>query len=948
MCLQGFKSFARKTSIPLANSMNVIVGPNGSGKSNITDALCFVLGRLSIKSIRAAKAANLLFSGNQTYKGTQEASVSLTFCNKDKTFALDSNEITIQRIVKKTGQSIYKINNKTQTRSGILELLSQAGIDSNGFNIVLQGEIQSLVKATPEERRKIIEEVAGISIYETRKQKTLKELSKTAEKLREISAILKERSSYLKNLDKERQEALLYQKLETTIRRCKKTILAKSLQAKQDDIKNINDTIQKIKSNIETAKKSIIEKNTKIEEHQAKISNINKQIQTSISTKQETLYKEISDLKAELAGLQVRKENFETRISQGKEKTTSLQSKIEKLKQSIEKIHTSSPEIKKTQEQQHILQKKIDNLETLRRKFYTIKADLSTCENQKSSYERSIIETKKESQLINNTISSLFQEVKHEKSPDKNSALQRKTKNTIEQIKEKISRLEKTILEKEKENAILEFEISKESKLKRDIMSLKSCPTCKQDVKEDHKNKISAVANDKIKLASKTVIQNSNSKKQYTLQINEFKNKLSELQTKLSELQIDNIKLENAADKKSQIKKLLQNQTNYETQLAQANNKKHSLTKSFNELKNIEEQYDETRLSLQEISFIDMDVDTEIQIKRREINHIVVESKTIQRDIEDSQVSLKTINMAINEKISLTTQKEKEERTLFEESKKFIDLRDTLQDQQKVQETELIGLQHTTRTLEDRINHNKITQAQTHAQAESIEIELKEFASVSTLDLPTTKAKEQLQKSQFKISRLGNVNLRALEIFDQIAEQVTFIENKVSTINQEKEQIEKIILEIDRKKKKAFNITLTKVNEFFTRNHTQLSRKGEVSLQLENKTDPFAGGLNILVKVSRGRYFDITSLSGGEKTMVALSLIFAIQEYRPYCFYIFDEIDAALDKHNSELLAALIKKYMTTGQYLVITHNDTLISEASNLYGVSMQEGMSKVVSLNV
>ena len=142
--------------------------------------------------------------------------------------------------------------------------------------------------------------------------------------------------------------------------------------------------------------------------------------------------------------------------------------------------------------------------------------------------------------------------------------------------------------------------------------------------------------------------------------------------------------------------------------------------------------------------------------------------------------------------------------------------------------------------------------------------------------------------------------------------------------------------------------TLEAINIYFTRNFTQLSRKGNAFLELENKKAPFEGGLNILVKASRGRYFDVTSLSGGEKTMVALSLIFAIQEYNPYCFYILDEIDAALDKHNSELLAALIKKYMKTGQYIIITHNDTLITEATNLYGVSMQENISKIISLKV
>ena len=229
LVMHGFKSFARKTEIPFENAMNVIVGPNGSGKSNITDALCFVLGRLSIKSIRAAKAANLLFSGNKQYKASQEASVELIFDNQDKTFALDSEEVEIKRIVRRNGQSIYKINNETKTRQELLELLAQAGIDPHGFNIVLQGEIASLIKINSEERRKIIEEVAGISIYETRKHKSLRELEKTEEKLKEVSAILRERNSYLKNLEKERQDALNYQKLELTIKRCKATILDLSL-----------------------------------------------------------------------------------------------------------------------------------------------------------------------------------------------------------------------------------------------------------------------------------------------------------------------------------------------------------------------------------------------------------------------------------------------------------------------------------------------------------------------------------------------------------------------------------------------------------------------------------------------------------------------------------------------------------------------------------------------
>jgi chromosome segregation protein len=116
-----------------------------------------------------------------------------------------------------------------------------------------------------------------------------------------------------------------------------------------------------------------------------------------------------------------------------------------------------------------------------------------------------------------------------------------------------------------------------------------------------------------------------------------------------------------------------------------------------------------------------------------------------------------------------------------------------------------------------------------------------------------------------------------------------------------------------------------------------------------DKKDIFNSGLSIIVKVGAGKYFDITSLSGGEQTLVALSLIFAIQELNPYCFYIFDEIDAALDRRNSEKLAYLLRKHMKKGQYIIITHNDSIISESSNvLYGVSMQEGISKVLSLEI
>jgi len=946
--MHGFKSFARKTEIPLENSMNVIVGPNGSGKSNITDALCFVLGRLSIKSIRAAKAANLLFTGNKIYKGSLEASVEIAFDNSNNTFSIDSKELVIKRIVRKNGLSIYKINNQTKTRQELLETLAQGGIDPNGFNIVLQGEIQSLVKATSEEKRKIIEEVAGISIYEIRKIKSIRELEKTEEKLKEVEAILKEKNSYLRNLDKERQEAMSFQKLEETIKKCKATLISKNIKEKEKEIWEVDKSIENHETENTKTKKEILEKRGKIEDLENKIKIISKKIQYSTDNEQDILLKEISDLKIELAGLNVRQENYTTRVNQGKEKIISLKEKIGALGEEISKIKANSPEIKKRHDKQKILSEKFDLLEKQRKEFYLVGSNVSSLETKKAETEKKQIELNKEIQLIKQNINSLYHELKYGKSISEIEDLKNKTSKHINILQEEFSNLEKDILEKEKRNAILEMDAKREEKLKIDIINLDTCPICKQNVEEGHKHKISVRADEKILEARREFEKNIDVQKKNKERLDSLKQKLYDLKHKLNELNIDEIKIKNSEEKNLQIKRIIENESGLKEEIKLLNEKLNKKRERFSKLKDVEERYDETRVELQELSFPDLDFDTETSVKQREQNRLTNELKSITRDIEDSETELEKINSIIIEKNKLLEKREDEERRLYEKFQKLFNEKNELQDQEKTIETEIIGLEHTIRNVEEKINHNKIQKAQYTAQIDSLKTELAEFGTIEIINEPLDKIREKLQKTQLKISGIGSINMRALEVFDEIKKQCDLIQEKYDTITSEKEKIIKIIYEIDKKKKKSFISTLNSVNSIFTRNFSQLSKKGEIFLELENKKEPFEGGLSIIVKTSRGKYFDVASLSGGEKAIVALALIFAIQEYKPYSFYIFDEIDAALDKHNSELLAALIKKHMTTGQYILITHNDTLISEATNLYGVSMQDNISKIVSLKV
>ncbi len=521
-----------------------------------------------------------------------------------------------------------------------------------------------------------------------------------------------------------------------------------------------------------------------------------------------------------------------------------------------------------------------------------------------------------------------------------------KTTNKIIEIKNNLQETEEQRISLEKENAVLEQTLTRERKLKEEIINLDICPLCKNHITKEHIKNVTERADNLIKKSLEKLEKNKQEKLNLLEKKNQLQITLGKSENLLKEIEKELSLINNIDDKKERLKIIYEEKNDLQKEMQEIGEKLLSFEKKFENLKNTEENYDETRIKIQELSFVDIDIDSETSMKKRDIEKIRIELKNIVADNIESEQELKQIlaNIEISKKkVEIKDRKEKE---LYEKFQKLYEKRNEIQDTQKAIETEVIGLEHESRIHEQKINEFHIDKAQKKAQQETIENEFEKFHDVEILKLPLETLAERLQKSQFKIQNIGTINMKALEVYEQVKISCESIQERVETLEKEKEQILLIITQIDKKKKKAFMITLEAINELFTRNFTQLSKKGEVFLELENKQNIFEGGLNILLKVGRGKYFDVSSLSGGEKTLVALSLIFAIQEYKPYYFYIFDEIDAALDKHNSELLAALIKKHMTAGQYIVISHNDALISEAKALYGVSMQENISKVVSL--
>ena len=948
LIMQGFKSFPRKTEIPFTPGINVVLGPNGSGKSNISDAICFVLGRMSMKSLRAARAGNLIFLGGKDMAPAKEASVEIVFDNSGKIFSIENQEIMIKRIVRKNGQSIYKINGETKTRQEVLSLLAQAGVDPQGFNIILQGEIQNFVRMQAEERRSVIEEVSGISVYETRKEKSMHELEKTEEKLKEVHSVLRERTAYLNNLEKERQQALKYKKLEAEIRKLKASIINLSLSEKKRGAETINSKISEKNKEISSVRKAVLGFETEIKNLELKISGINRQIQESTGLEQEALNSEIANLRADLAALNVRKENHASKISELSRQKKEFQETLKVLDEVVKSLKKTgfSSETKLREVERKKLE--LEKLEALRKKFYMAKSELKSLkeilQDKNNLFQSYIGESDFLLKQIENISAALF---------DKKSSREKmsKLRHGLAEKNEASNLLSKRENELEKISYANESEMENHNKMLEKISRMDVCPVCKSKITREHMEIIKKEIFPRIDFLKKNIESSNRELKEIREKKELLSRETEQISGEISKTGSDLGKLSSIEEKKEQIKNLQKKADEIKEEISSVMKKRKKVEEEVETNQRVEEKYETLRIEVEEISIRTREnVNSEVSFKESEIERLKVQIKQALRDEEDLAEELSSLTKNIEEKEKILQKKRLQEEQLSKKFKELIFERDGAQKKTNDLKLEISKKQQEIYSIEQQTNELKIEKARTDAEAENLQTELSGFGEADLIRGNRETLTERLVKSQEAFLTIGSVNLRSLEVYDSIKKEYDLIKEKAETIETEKQGILKIIEEIDTKKKKVFLQTLKTLNEPFSRNFSELSPKGHVYLELENPKEPFepGTGVQITVKTGHGRYFDVKSLSGGEQTLVALSLIFAIQEYRPYYFYLLDEIDAALDKRNSERLAGLLNKYMQKGQYLIITHNDEVISRATNLYGVSMHEGVSKIISLKV
>ncbi|MBW2980422.1 chromosome segregation protein SMC [Candidatus Woesearchaeota archaeon] len=1156
--MNGFKSFAKHTEMLFGPKFNVVLGPNGSGKSNILDALCFVLGKSSAKSMRAEKSSNLIYNGGKSKTPGKKGEVSIYFDNSNKKFPTDDEEVKVTRVVLQSGQSLYKINDKARTRQQILDLLNVAKINPDGYNIILQGDIVKFVEMSTVERRILIEEVAGISVYEEKKQKALNELEKVEGKLKEAEIILAERGTYLKELKKDRDQALKYKNMSDKVKQNKASLLKlqidkksserdefqKKIDSTNEELKKVQSKVDKFKQEIEDKKKQI-EDITKTIEEKGEVEQVelNKQIENlkigltksngrvevcrneikKISQRKEDLGNSIQDIDNRIEQLKSQKSELnEKRKSKLKERgkfdgnikelrdrykldeAVDIDKKIEEIDQRADDLQK---EIQKLREEQHNL---IRTKDTIKYKLDTIDEKIKKVNEIEEAHKDQIEDLKKKREDFKSSTLELNKRLDedtsiaaqlsgHKKELDSLNEDHAKLKARNAGIKEALlgDKAVKTILEKKNEISgiygtvselgnvsakyALALEVAAGPRIKSIIVeSDKVAAECIKYLKQNKYGTATFLPLNKIKsreagselkeiagakgchgfaldlisfdaqfkkafsyvfantlvvddidvarrigigkakmvtldgdLAEFSGVMQGGYRKakgvgfkgtELTDELNKAKGKIAEkdgviaalenrreenektiteLRNKKANLEGEIIKLEKSMHLEPadlEVSKQQKEELGKELQKAEDNvqavqAKVGACNKELTDLK-IEKQELRGKLSefrdpaliaeistfeekMKEINQEILQLDADIKNADTQINEMLTPEKEkieneilkqIEKEEEGFRNEIEGLSAMIKKESDLLLKKEQDAKQFYSKFKELFSKRSSINDEIKESETKINEQQTKSRGIEIRGNTLSIKRAEINSQVAGLQQEFQQYEGV---EIDTTKTEEQLKSELSRFEKLresiGSVNMRALEIYEDVEREYNSLVEKKGSLAKEKEDVEQMMQEIDAKKKELFLNTFDVVTQKFKEIFSALSTKGDALLELENKEDPFEAGLRVKVRITGNKFLDIRSLSGGEKTMTALAFIFAIQEHEPASFYVLDEVDAALDKRNSEKLAKLIGKYSDNAQYIMVSHNDNIIGEADLLYGISMNEhGISNIVSLRV
>ncbi|AKG73757.1 chromosome segregation protein SMC [Salinicoccus halodurans] len=394
----GFKSFADKVNIKFDSGVTAVVGPNGSGKSNITDAIRWVLGEQSARSIRGVKMEDVIFNGSSGRKSMNYAYVRLVLDNQSRKLSVGEDTVNITRKLYRNGDSEYYINDDKCRLKEINELFLDSGLGKNAYNIISQGEVDEVLKARPEQRRNLIEETAGVMKYKLRKKESEKRLEDTAQNLSRVNDIIQELESRVNKLERESANAKEYLALKEEISRSDIEVTAYDINALMTILRTEEEAYEEIEKKAEDCRAKLQQMEQKMSElgsardrHDSKNRELNSRL-VELSRRLENtggrieLYKERKNNKGQLV------EELKVRLSEQQARKETLAAKADEVDRTAASLNETALMLKKslsdTDEQKKYLTKdRGDEIEKLKDSYYDLMVEKTTLENDQRREE---------------------------------------------------------------------------------------------------------------------------------------------------------------------------------------------------------------------------------------------------------------------------------------------------------------------------------------------------------------------------------------------------------------------------------------------------------------------------------------------------------------------------------------------------------------------------------
>lgn len=969
--ISGFKSFADKISLSLDDNITCIVGPNGSGKSNIVDAVKWVLGEQSVKNLRGSNnMTDVIFSGSKSRNSLNLATVSLIFDNSDSYLSIPFTEISITRKVYRSGENEYYLNNEKCRLKDIYDLFLDSGMGKYAFNIISQGEVEKVISNSPYERRVIFEEAAGVLKYKKRKEEALRKLEKTNENLTRVKDIKSELDNQIEPLREQSIKAKEYLDAKGKLENIEISLIANDLEKlnieyekNNKEIEELQNEIVKINTNSSSSDVILVKKKEELNNINEKIVSLNNEY-LSLSKEEEKLNGQKNIIK-ERSKYDASSSKVHENIVSLKEQSFSINNKMLSLKMDISTLEDKLKDISS------LISSENDNLKKL-------ELDRKNIEREVNSYNMEL-------NSLDYKIKSLTNYIEEGGSINVN-AKKVLTNPRLKGVHNVISKL--VSIDDDKVLALDSIMGSTKDYVVVDTPEV--AKACINYLKESSLGRvtfypISAIKSRYVDNATLDILSNCNGFIDILANLISCDDKYKDIIYNL----FGNVILVDSLDNANIIIKKINNRYRIVTLTGEVINSNGSITGGTIKLKSIiSEKYELQSLNSKRDSLISNhdkklnELDNlisslkEVQVKIMEIekkkiliNEELLSKKSsydkYSKDYEDVSLELNNLNNLVDNNYSSEEDKIitkyydvlNKRQSLEKQVKLVMELRDKINSEIDELEASFRLSNSNLRNKESSLKEKEIANTKISVKMDNMLSTLSEVYSITfekaranyILEIDENLARRTVNELKGIIKKLGDVNVSSIEEFERVNTRYEFLTKQTDDLESAISTLLTIIDELDDVMKNLFMSTFEEIEVEFDKVFKDLFGGGSAKLKLTDKSNVLETGIDIIVSPPGKKISSISLLSGGEKTLTAISLLFAILNVKKIPFCLFDEVEAALDEANVDRVGNYFKKYIGKTQLIIITHKKKTMEYANTLYGITMQEsGVSKLVSVKL